>query len=384
MIFLAPHLIYPPRHGGDIYVERLACHISQFCGETHLLGANDLLTYRNGQLIKQQYYSRGFRSKTVAALRVLAYGSHYYIEKFITPDFKSLTAQLLAEHPSESIVCSYLATTSLLQSLNWQGKSMTLTQNDEITWFEHQFNTLKNPLERMVARLSERWILNFLRKQGMKLTLAHITLEDCLSYENYLPGHQSLIIPAGVDVAPLMPVTENDGKIHLTFAGSLSTHMNHDALQFFRDYFWDLFTTQLPNLEMTVLGSAPSPRVEKLCRKSGWLLLPNLPDKEFRAALTQADFSVLPFPYTTGAKLKLLTSLAAGVPVLATTNMNILPGQNFTPNLYSDEPSVWLTHLKNFAVQGIGDSARQDCYEYACQYSWETITKNFFHKWQEF
>lgn len=373
MIFLAPHLVYPPRHGADIYVERLARHLSQFRGQTHLLGASELLIYHEGNLVDQQPYPGGFRAKSSAALRTLARGSHYYVEKFLTPAFRTRAAHLLTQHPTNPVICSYLATASLLQDLPWRGASLTLTQNDEIAWFSHQVRSFKNPLQKAVAWLSARWVKKFLRQHGATLTLAHITEADQAAYETYCPGHRSLLVPAGVDIAPLLPLTLPDGTIRLVFAGSLSMRMNADALQFFKDRFWPVLST-LPGIEMTVMGSAPLPEIRALCLASGWQLLPDLPDDAFRAALSRAHFSVLPFPYTTGAKLKLLTSLAAGVPVLATPNMNILPGQNFSPNLYADDPQAWQNHLQRYA-QGVDEPTRAACYRYASQYSWEAIAR---------
>jgi len=380
MIILAPHLVYPVRHGGDVYVERLARHLSQFSGVCRLLGASELLLYRGGHLIERQPYPNAFRSKPAAALRVLARGSHYYVEKFLTPAFRLRVAQLLSQYPKSLVIASYLATASLLQDLRWAGPSLILTHNDEVAWFLHQARSFKNPLQQAVARSSARWVKKFLRQQGGALTLAHITEADQAAYQSYLPGHRSVLVPAGVDVLPLLPPPEPDGKLRLAFAGSLAMRMNYDALQFFRGRYWQVLSANLPGLEMTVLGSAPLREVQSLCRTAGWRILPDLPDDEFRAALSRARFSVLPFPYTTGAKLKLLTSLAAGVPVLATTNMNLLPGQQFPPNLYADEPLAWLNHLQGYAGQRRDETERVACHRFASQYSWESIAQTLFQK----
>ena len=382
MNLLAPHLVYPPRHGADLYVERLARHVSQVRGQSLLLGSRELLTYCEGQLVSQQPYANEFRSKSVAALRVLIRQSNYYVEKFLTPAFSARAAQMLGQFPDSVVVCSYLATASLLPGLAWDGPSITLTHNDEVAWFLHQVHSFANPLQKAVAWSSARWVKRFLRQHSAKLTLAHIAEADHAAYDAYLPGHPFLLVPAGVDVAPLAPLPVPDGKIRLVFAGSLSTRMNYDALRFFSDHFWDLLHTHLPSMTMTVLGSAPSPSVRTLCRTAGWDLIPDLPDAEFKAALSRADFSVLPFSYTTGAKLKLLTSLAVGVPVLATTNMDILPGQRFPPNFYADTPDAWLAHLRQFSAQGPDHAARQACHQYALRYSWESIARTMVADYQ--
>lgn len=126
---------------------------------------------------------------------------------------------------------------------------------------------------------------------------------------------------------------------------------------------------------MAVAGSQPAARIRQLCREQGWSLHPDLADEDLKALLVNSNFSILPFSYTTGAKLKLLASLAVGLPVMATANMNLLPGQDFPPNLYSDNPQDWLAHLTHSAQKSLLPETRTACQKFAARYAWQNIAE---------
>ena len=130
-------------------------------------------------------------------------------------------------------------------------------------------------------------------------------------------------------------------------------------------------------IEFMVAGSNPSSSVQELANREQWPLFANLDDTELHALYQKANFAVLPFPYTTGAKLKLLNSMVHGLPVLGTKNMLSLPQQDFSPNYYSDSPTDWSKHLSKFISAGVSESDKKKCQDYASQFSWRKIIEEF-------
>ena len=61
-------------------------------------------------------------------------------------------------------------------------------------------------------------------------------------------------------------------------------------------------------LSVNVVGSSPSRQVQALCEQQGWALHPDVTEEEMDRHFRSATFSLLPFAYATGAKLKLLKS----------------------------------------------------------------------------
>lgn len=382
LIILAPHLKYPPRNGGDIYVEKIGRNLSLVRGQATILGADTVTNYQNGEIIDQQAFQNDFRTKSWAVIRTLVLNSHYLFEKFITNAFRQKARDLVLENPEAVIIYSFISSASLELTMK---PAIILTHNDEISWFRDQFQFSNNPLQKITARISENWIKKFLQKHAKDFFFVHITESDYQSHKQWMPRHNGFVVPAGVDIQKKfssdMPW---DGIIRLLFVGSLSSKMNYDALVFFQKRFWSVLKNEFEEkIEMTVLGSQPSSGVRQLCQRENWKLLADASEEELHAQYGRAIFSILSFPYTNGAKLKLLNALAAGLPVLATTNMKMFPGQEFAPNLYSDEPQEWLNHLRKFNATGVSQWQRAYCQQYASQYTWGKIVATMDKKLRE-
>ena len=371
VIIFAPHLEYPTRNGSDIYVDRLGCYLSKSRPSVQIIGANTITTYIEGKLSDQQEFTNKSRSKTIAALRTIFFQSHYLYEKFLTGKFRLKANEVYRSNPDALLIYSFLFTYAFGFSSN---KQVVLTHNDEIVYYQNRFEHMGNPLAKLVASLSQRWILKLLKNLDPDTILAHITREDFKGYQQLIPGHKSCIIPAGVEISPLPAQSPWDGRIRLMFCGTLSVNMNGDALKYFAERFYpELKEAFQDKLEIWVAGSNPTLNVEELCQKHGWQLFPNLPDNELKEKYHQATFSILPFQYTTGAKIKLLNSLSEGLPVLATKNMLLYPDQTFEPNLYSDDVADWIKHIRSIESHGITKSQKEACQRYTTQFSWDTI-----------
>jgi glycosyltransferase involved in cell wall biosynthesis len=340
-------------------------------GPVIIVGTDIIVEYQAGMVTQKQYFLNNSRTKTWAAVRTLMFRSHYLAEKNLTNGFQRKARELLLENPEALIFYSLISTASLELST---GRAIVITQNDEIAWFQSRSLYSTNPLQKLTARISERWIKKFLVNKAKDYVFIHITEKDHQAYKQWLPEHKGFVVPAGVDMPQGSRQVPFHGKISLLFVGSLSVKMNYDALVFFGKLFWPVLLREFPKrIEVIVVGSQPSNQVRQLCQREGWQLIPDISDEGLQLQYTQADFAIIPHSYTHGAKLKLLNSLAAGLPVLATTNMCLLPHQDFHPNLYSDNPLEWRDHLRKFAEKGVSLQQHIDCQQFASRYTWEKI-----------
>lgn len=378
VIINAPHLKYPLRNGADIYIDRLGCNLSFFRGRVIIIGANTIVQYEMGSMIKNNSFPNDLRTKECAALRTLMFRSHYLYEKYLTPAYCRKARELYEENPEALIIYSLISTAKLKLV---KKSAIIITHNDEIAWFQDQIRFSNNPLQKLTAHISEKWLMKFLKDIANDFIFIHITENDYERYRHLIPAHVGFVVPAGVDISLLPDVFQPDGIIRLLFVGSLGVKMNYDALEYFGKRFWPVLKNVFrAQIELLVLGSQPSNQMRKLCQRENWQLLPDVSDEELRIQYSRADFSILPYSYTNGAKLKLLSSLAAGLPVLATTNMCILPRQDFPPNLYSDKPQEWCNHLLKFKACGISPQQRISCQQFASQYTWREIAAGMNNK----
>lgn len=309
----------------------------------------------------------------MAAVRTLALNSHYLVEKYLTGAYRKKAQQLLQENPSAMVVYSCIAAADLNAA---DRTTFVLSQNDDVAFYQNQYEFTRNPLHKAVAARTKKWTLDFLKDSASKHVFVHITDTDQKSYAGYMAGHRSLVAPAGVDWKPFFRWDfPADKRIRLLFCGSLSVKMNLDALLFFRDRFWPLLKDHFgEGLEVWVAGSHPTSSVRSLCKQQGWTLYPGISDEKLHFLYASATFGILPFEYSNGAKIKLLNCLSAGLPVLATDCVRAMPEQEFHPNLFSDDPHRWLEHLKkhSHAERDVA-RGRHACHEFAMAYSWQQV-----------
>jgi glycosyltransferase involved in cell wall biosynthesis len=193
----------------------------------------------------------------------------------------------------------------------------------------------------------------------------------------HFPHHASTIIPIGASLrsagaGPLPP----EAPLGLLFVGALGIRMNYDALAHFSRRFWPGLRRRFGDqVSVTVAGSNPLPEVRAICAEMGWALKANVSEVDLERLYETASFSILPFSYATGAKLKLLGSLARGVPVLATTSVSPQADLVVEPSLMSDEPENWVARAVEVRRTGINHDVRQRMRHIAEQNSWEASAR---------
>ncbi|HRK74340.1 MAG TPA: hypothetical protein PLL64_08705, partial [Rhodothermales bacterium] len=282
LLVLAPHLLYPLRNGGDIGVVEHWGPLSRYIPYVIILGADTITRYEDGHIVHQSTFENTFRNSKIAGLRTLLKRSHYLIEKFLTPRYRQVANEYLADPIFQNIVCSHLWSTTLF---NFTGKERFViiqSHNDDFQWFQHLANHAANLPARLAALASKNWTTQFMRKHALDYWFFHCTERDQAGYAAASPCHHSFVMPVGVDIqteyADALPPTDN---LHLIFTGSLSVTMNFDALCTFRDQFLPALKVAFGNsLEISVVGSHPTVAVQNLCDDQGWNLFANVSDTE--------------------------------------------------------------------------------------------------------
>ena len=261
----------------------------------------------------------------MTAFKALTKRSHYLLEKNLTRQFLEQAHLYLARSEYKTVVCSFIWTAAVVtEAPQIEGRLYCVeSHNDEIEWFKNLRKSSTNPLAKLTAYFSESWARTFLGEHGSDFVFFHVSRADQEGYLKRFPGHRSYMVPIGVDEVPRELSWQEDlappGKVRLLFVGLLGVQINLDAIEFFKKDFYPLLKAGLGgDLEVLVVGSNPSDKVSRLCRDLGWMLYPDVSDEELTRLYRTSTFSILPFRYTTGSKLKLLQSLANGVPCLAT------------------------------------------------------------------
>jgi len=376
-LVIAPHLEYPTRNGGDLLIDRRWAEFSRYVPFVDIVGKCTVTRYSGGRLVSQDAFSNEWRSKRAAAARTVLRRSHYLLEKYLGGAFRARCVELLNDGSYGTVVFSLISTASLYDELPVKpGRLYCIeTQNDEIKWFRDLGREAGNPVARFAASLSEKWLKSFLRRHEDTFLYIHVTEADLRGYLELSPRQQGLVAPVGVDMEKdaICHQCPSD-KVRLIFAGSLGVRMNCDALNVFGTEFYPALKAGLGDgLEVRVVGSRPGAEVKALCSRFGWELFPDVTDEKLMELYASSTFSILPFHYVTGGKLKLLKSLSLGVPFLSTLEMREQINGLVHPCLLSNDPGEWLARALEVRDNGIGKETRASLADYARQYSWTSI-----------
>ena len=108
---------------------------------------------------------------------------------------------------------------------------------------------------------------------------------------------------------------QRSGRSGLVFVGNFHHAPNVDAVLDFHATTWPIVRRLVPDLRLTLVGTAPPPEVEALAGDSitvtGWV-------PEVTPYLRDALISIAPLRYGAGVKGKIAEAIAAGVPVVTT------------------------------------------------------------------
>lgn len=375
ILILAPHLLLPPRNGADLLVERNATYLATNGVCVTVLAASERLTFSEEKLVDREMLSMTMRSRTWAGIRTIMFRSNFFKEKFLTRQWTAEARRELASHQYAAIVGSYVMSASLIEE-NEQRPVAIWTHNDEYKWFETLAKASRNPLQKLVARTSSNWTRKFLLRNQSRFRFLHVTEADMIGFHEVTPGMESMVQPVGADVPHDNPAAIVPGTpITLIFVGSLGVTMNFDALEYFSHRFWPSLLNSDTECNMLVVGSNPSDRVQALCNANSWTLHSNVSDSALDRLYRTATCAVLPFPYATGAKLKLLGALAYGLPVFATTALSAQSEMMRAPCTMSDSPTAWVEAMDRLSADGLSVEARKALVDRAAPYSWKNVAR---------
>lgn len=381
LLLLAPHLRYPIRNGADLTQDGLAVQLSRHVPYVDMVAEHEIIRFIAGQIQSRTPYAGQMRSKPVAALKTILGRSHYLIERFLSPAFRAEALGRLREPIYGTVLFSYIETASLLAEAQPQDGRLHLvyTHNDQLAWFRELARQVSNPVGKWAARVSERWYAPFFERYGSDALFLYLTPADRDGHLAELPPHAHTVLPIGVDVPDKdLSALAPGGPVRLLFVGALSVGMNADALDHFAERYWPSVRGRLEErVEVIVVGSGPTDRIRARCAQEGWTLEADVSDERLAALYERAAFAVLPFPYATGAKLKLLGALAHGTPFLATEQVSGQLSEAPAPAVFSNDPEVWAAACERVLQDGLSVRVRTAMRDEAARHSWEAVVDRF-------
>ena len=147
--------------------------------------------------------------------------------------------------------------------------------------------------------------------------------------DSRMPNAKTRVIPLIIDVpGRLAPL---DGRQDVVFIGGFRHQPNIDAVLFLAAEIWPLVRLALPSVRLIVIGGNPPEEIQRLqdtgkgIEIRGWV-------EDLTETLRHCRLTVAPLRFGAGVKGKIVTSLAYGVPCIATPvaveGMGLEPGRH--------------------------------------------------------
>jgi len=179
------------------------------------------------------------------------------------------------------------------------------------------------------ARKLHRWELATVRRFDTLLT---VTERDRQILLGELPGLQRIFaIPTSIDLFQIPPVELNPDSHNIVFTGSMYWPPNVKAvLHFYRDIF-PRVRAQMPEARFVIVGKKPVRQVMALAERDPVVTVTGYVE-DIRPYWADSAVTVVPLKVGSGIRVKILTAMAAGVPVVSTTvgyqGIDLTPGEH--------------------------------------------------------
>lgn len=370
LLTIAPTTSHPPMIGDAKRIHRLSRGFLRSGTDNVYVGKN--FVYR-GDTQVEQVASQQFREwpRSVSGLLSIMRRGHYNEVKHCTRRWLNFVRPYLEDDSFNAVYCHFIFTYPLVRSLIGERPFVIDTHNSEWEWYDSFEKSSSNPLIKQVCRHSRRRADEIMGQLPADTIMAHVSESDAAAYRAVRPDLMHLVVPNGGDVEPRLTTPDYSAqKKTLLFFASLHGKMSYDALRHLADKYWPAFRNEA---HVLVAGAHPSAAIQALCREQHWELRANLTEAEVTDVFNSAHFSVMPFTYGAGSKLKFFDACLRGVPVLSTTAGAC--GQQNLPEFVtvSDDPSVWRDRLTN--TSQLDDSWRDQVAAFGQEFNWTSIAK---------
>jgi glycosyltransferase involved in cell wall biosynthesis len=233
------------------------------------------------------------------------------------------------------------------------------------------------PAERVFqARRTKEVELSIVSRSDLTVVLSSV--EQAI-LADMVPNAKTVVWPIVQDMpgleAPL------PGRRDIVFIGGFMHRPNVDAVLYFAHHIWPTIRRNLPDAKFIVIGSDPTPEILALGERESAIEIRGFV-QDLSAVLRSCRLTVAPIRFGAGIKGKVISSLAAGVPCVATPvaveGMGLTPGEDIMMAsepacfaaavvlLYTDD-DAWhrisraglATALNNFSVAGLMRALRE-------------------------
>jgi len=304
------------------------------------------------------------------------------LSRYRSAGMRRTVDRLRAAEKFDLVVCDFLAPAPNLTRLE---ECVLFQHNVETLIWERHWQTATDPARRLYFRLQAGKMLAYEREVCRQVArVVAVSEADAELMRTRFGVSKVAAVPTGVDVDWFAPPGGPEGApaarvADLVFVGSMDWLPNVDAVHYMLREIMPLIRRRRPATSMAIVGRNPAPEILALARRApGIQVTGTVPD--VRPYLWGSLVSVVPLRIGGGTRLKIYESMAARVPVVATSvgaeGLECRPPDQIrladTPEAFAE---ACLELLENAGErERMGAAARELV---ASRFSWEQVARCF-------
>jgi GT2 family glycosyltransferase/glycosyltransferase involved in cell wall biosynthesis len=318
VLFASPYPIYPPVHGGAVFMSQTVKELARLC-ELHALVMLDDASQREAHReLDELCATTDYLVRSDHKQKALASLEPHALREFRSAEFAWMIHRQIYTQEIDVLQLEY----TVLGQYAGRFRRIPSILFEHDVYFQsiaRRLPFLKSPLEEIQARWEYlralRYELRLLPKMDRIQVCSRDNAEYLLSFLPALEGRIDDGYRAGIDTSQYCFSSRGRTPLTILFLGSFRHLPNQEALQWFTNGVLPLILKEEPAARFVVIGSDPPPQ-HSLHPAESIDLIGFVND--IREPLAQYAVFVCPILSGSGVRVKLLEAFAAGIPVVST------------------------------------------------------------------
>jgi glycosyltransferase involved in cell wall biosynthesis len=213
------------------------------------------------------------------------------------------------------------------------GRRLVIAHNVDTLIWQRYWQTERRPLKRWFLRGQWRKFERFERQAFQEADrVVAVSPEDAALIRDQFGQPRVDVVDNGIERGFFEQATGRRDPQRILFLGALDWRPNLDAIDLLLDRIFPAVRAQVPEATLAIVGRNPPPGlVKRIAGTPGAALHANVAD--VRPFLASAGVMAVPLRIGGGSRLKILESLATGLPVVSTRvgaeGLALRPGEHY-------------------------------------------------------
>ena len=319
VLFVSPYPVYPPTHGGGVFMYQTICELAKLC-DFHLIVLLDWEhELESHQTLRGMVKSIEFLIRWEPTRKVLGSPLPHAVREFQIPDLRYLIDKQIFLQKVDILQLEY----TVLGQYCGQYRQIPSILFEHDVYFQsiaRGFPFVRNPFKKVQYAWEYlraiRYELGMLPKADRIQVCSRDNREFLESYLPQLRGRIDDGFRAGIDTAQYEFRVSGREPDTVLFLGSFRHLPNQEALDWFLAHVWDRILAARPNTQLLLIGSDPPPRHSLPATLKNVELIGFVPD--VKDCLARYQVFICPILSGSGVRVKLLEAFAAGIPTVST------------------------------------------------------------------